>query len=877
MGRPWPLVGRDAELGFVLQAMERPGVRGVVVAGPPGVGKSRLVTEALAAAGERGRATAWAAATRSARQIPLGALAPLLPHPLPGEVSRVGVLRAAGEALARRGAGAPLVLGIDDAHLLDDASAALVHQLASSGGGFVVASILVAEQAPDAIVALWKDGIAERLELQPLSRQEAAELVGTVLGEPLDGVAEGHLWTLTRGNVLFLREVILTALEDRTLVRDGEVWRWRGQLTAAPRLVEVIEARLGGLGSAQRRALEVAAIGEPLGLALLRDLSSRRAVEELERRGLLEERLDGRRIDVRPAHPMYGEVLRKTIPPGRSRAVHRALAERLETTGARRREDLLRLATWRLSAGLEGRPDLLAAAARKALWFDPELAGRLAAAARESEGGSEAALALAEAMIGRARFEEAEHLLADLERSAATEPERCRATVVRSHNLFWRLGRGPEAEAHVRSRLAETSDPEASDALGAAHATFLLFLGRTEAAMEEARAVLERAGTGGGAAAEAAMAASWGLTISGRTREAVALIERVRGSAAVEEVPQAGDWLDATLAIALALEGRPDEGEALALAAHRTSVDRRTDFSRGIHAFALGWITALQGRMRTAAAWFREAEAALEEVDIYQHRPATLGGLAYVEGVLGNAGSAEVACSRAEATGVPWFRMDEWCIGLGRMGVALARGEISAARSHALWVAEVTGSMGQRTLQLWGLHEALRLGVRQVAPELAAVAQGVDGELARARGEHAAALEAGDPEALARASARLEAAGALLLAAEAAAEAARGFREAGRRGSAFAAATRARALADRCEGVRTPALEGVEVHFPLTEREREVAGLAARGLSSREIAERLVLSIRTVDNHLRSVYAKLGIRGRRDLAAVLDPARVDRG
>jgi DNA-binding CsgD family transcriptional regulator len=56
---------------------------------------------------------------------------------------------------------------------------------------------------------------------------------------------------------------------------------------------------------------------------------------------------------------------------------------------------------------------------------------------------------------------------------------------------------------------------------------------------------------------------------------------------------------------------------------------------------------------------------------------------------------------------------------------------------------------------------------------------------------------------------------------------------------------------------------------PLTRREREIAVLAADGRTCREIADRLALSARTVENHLARVYTKLGIPGRADLAAAL--------
>jgi DNA-binding CsgD family transcriptional regulator len=59
----------------------------------------------------------------------------------------------------------------------------------------------------------------------------------------------------------------------------------------------------------------------------------------------------------------------------------------------------------------------------------------------------------------------------------------------------------------------------------------------------------------------------------------------------------------------------------------------------------------------------------------------------------------------------------------------------------------------------------------------------------------------------------------------------------------------------------------------LTRREREIALLAADGQSSRQIADRLVLSVRTIDNHLQSVYRKLGVRRRGDLPHALHSQR----
>jgi len=56
---------------------------------------------------------------------------------------------------------------------------------------------------------------------------------------------------------------------------------------------------------------------------------------------------------------------------------------------------------------------------------------------------------------------------------------------------------------------------------------------------------------------------------------------------------------------------------------------------------------------------------------------------------------------------------------------------------------------------------------------------------------------------------------------------------------------------------------------PLTERELDVLHLAARGLDNAEIANRLTLSVRTVERHLSNIYLKLGVTGKVARAAAV--------
>lgn len=143
-------------------------------------------------------------------------------------------------------------------------------------------------------------------------------------------------------------------------------------------------------------------------------------------------------------------------------------------------------------------------------------------------------------------------------------------------------------------------------------------------------------------------------------------------------------------------------------------------------------------------------------------------------------------------------------------------------------------------------YDAVRLGDPRRAVRLLPS----DGCLAR----HARALAGGDGPALDLVAAELEERGFLLFAAEAYAQAVRVHRDAG---AARTARTRAVALARRCQGARTPALSGL-VLGELTARQRQIVTLAAAGLSNRQIAERLTLSVRTVGNHLYGAYTRLG-------------------
>jgi len=202
-----------------------------------------------------------------------------------------------------------------------------------------------------------------------------------------------------------------------------------------------------------------------------------------------------------------------------------------------------------------------------------------------------------------------------------------------------------------------------------------------------------------------------------------------------------------------------------------------------------------------------------------------------------------------------------------------ARRPAEAAEAFRAAAAEAAAT-GHRVTESWLLHDLMRTSGEDVSARLRELADACDSQLVSARAQHAAADRARDGAALTGAADDFESLGAMLLAAEAAGGAADAFGRAGDRRAATAALRRSTALAAACEGANTPGLlhlatVNAAAADPLSGREREVVLLAATGMASKDIAERLYLSVRTVNNHLQHAYAKLGVTSRAGLTQAL--------
>jgi DNA-binding CsgD family transcriptional regulator len=867
----WPLVGRSKELTQLAGAVT--GQRGAVITGAAGVGKTTLAMAYLELARKRGMAVARSSATRASQSLPFGALAPFLPSDPGGDAlgreDRSELLRRYGRAVAGTARGRPLVVFVDDAHLLDGGSATLVHQLALTGASTVLVTVRSGETAPDPVVALWKDALVERIEVGVLPDTAIEELLVTVLGGPVDTASLRQLADHCRGNPMVLRELVTGALDSGALRADGGIWRLRGDLRPTARLVELVALRLGSLTDPERALLELVTVGEPLGQAELARLADPASVETLEGKGLITSWVDGRRVRVRLAHPVYGDAVRAGVSALRERALSRSLAEVIETTGGRRREDTLRLASLRLAGG-GGSARLLAAGAIAArARQDHSLAEHLARAAIAEGAGFGARFVAAEAAHFQGRPAQAERELAALAADAASDAERARVALLRFDNAFNLQGRVPDLRL-LDDAADAIADPFCRDELLSMRA-FVLSLSRGPRAVAETASPSLR-NPGPEPLTAAHVIVLYNVSRLGRLDEVIRVLSSHPGSGAIPAPDE--PWVLWALfdvrVTALIWAGRLREAEELLTRAQDAVIDQPAAEATAFVALRLATLHLEQGRPVSA---FRRAS---ESYTLFQQLGRTFNAqwpYTAAAQALAWAGQAERAAetlAALDALGLPAVPVNETEVLQARAWAAAAAGDLPAARRQLETAADLGEEIGDLIGAAGALHGLARLGhARQVSARLTALAAQVDGDLAAARAAYASALAGRDSEALGKVADQFEELGAILYAAEASAEAAVLLRHAGEARLAAAAEQRAARLLSRCEGAAAPPVRLITARGRLTQGELDTAMQAAAGRSNQQIAADMQLSVRTVESHLQRAYEKLGISGRHELAGAL--------
>lgn len=872
----WPMVAREPEFARAMAAFD--GVvtgRGVALVGESGVGKSTLARGLADTLQRRGQQVRFVLGTRGGSAVPLGAFSRALTVDTAEDPAEM--LAEAERALSRQ---PNLVLVLDDAHLLDPLSAALAYQLAVSDAVRLIVTLGAGTDPPDAVTALLKEGLLTGVHLAAFTTEQTAVLARAVLGGPVENRLVAELQRRTAGNPLLLRGLLSAGRESGVLRRVDDRWELGGPLNADHELHDLLEFRLRTLTHEERTAVEVLAVAELLDWGVLRELCDGEAVGRLERRGMIHLVADGTDTVARLNHPVIGEVAMRLAGTVRTREINGRLAHALREqlragSGRPRLPDArggIRLAQYLIRSDLPPDLDVIATAAGQALTLsDLRHAEELARFAVAHGGGLGPALTLAEALSWQARGAEADEVLQAAEPGTGDGPAALNWAVLRSANLFWGCGEVDRARRALAAVPGYCGDPATADgAVAALQLAFAFFTGDVATAAMTGPARCDTAAAAP-ALGWAAAATVYALGLTGRFSEVAPVVAAglqatgaggggphrfLLGLAEVAAATAAGDLDAAEQAVrryALMAAG-VSEADALVEAMH-------------------GLVDQARGALPAAVEHLRACRAVLPGGSVWQLPVAAW--LAQFEGARGDVAAAAEAVCRAEAANGEHLAVFRPELELGRAWEQAARGQTTAARMHATRAARAARRSGMDTLELRALHTSVRFGDRGCTPRLGQLAHALATPLAAATALHATALARHDGDALDRAASGFIATGALALAADAAAHAVTEHERNGDRAKALASMGRARLGAEVC-GLASPAVSAAIRPLPLTGREREIASLAAEGLSNREMAERLSLSVRTVDGHLYRIYTKLGIEHRDQLAALLGRGPVRR-
>ncbi|WP_427173972.1 LuxR C-terminal-related transcriptional regulator [Arthrobacter sp. 92] len=874
-------------LSSVTEALDSDDCWAVFVVGDPGLGASSLLAHLHQSRANRS-AIMTVHGSPSLAAVPYGALSPYLSELSVADVtSKVAVLRALWAHLERsRPHPGPALLLVDDAHDLDSATAEMVAELVQAGWAKLVATCIPRPGIPQPMLRLWHDGTAERFDIAPLTLEQGHSLCEALLGGTVLNSTAREFWQESGGNTLLLKTLVLEAQRSGTLIQRHGVWLSTDSNVRSLELTAVVKVQLMRISAEGREALNLIALAEPVDRSIVSDIAGEPAVKEL-----LEQRLVVQSVDSQPTlrlvSPVYGEVLRRIVPAARSLQLHRQLVDRMSMP-ADKPESLLRMVCWSLDCGAEV-PDnvLLRAAVLACKLFQSETALRIAWAVQDPQLQPTARAVMARSHYNLGHYDEAAALLnRDVETRSGL-----------SHVVFNSLLRSA-----TRTALGHPAAEIAADAAS------LRQWGADEARAhpEDARGILAATSS------RASLVELMALSLQGDYRQMGPVLESLLNAGAVTDGPDAalaGAMAKALQAERLCALGYPLQGRELAMDAYAHVQSPENDifflpefivvrlvacdlaagnwaeaqqmldgymsasFGSAMVSFSgaayvvMGYVAMLQGKVGEALKLLTTGLEALRDSDPQQMFRLCAAMAFYVAAAQGRQLEAERLRADYEAWGergmhlVNALARDFFAAGQERV----ARDGNGIEALHAS--ADRAAGQQARFLELNALTLALELGDLTVVERLRGVAGSVEGKWAGAVATYCDAVADASAEQYLRAGDALLDVSAFQLAAQSYSSALTSLD----RNRNRELASLARAGISRCNeelgnaGQDTQAEPMAPV---LTKRERNIVSLAATGMSDRMIADKLQISVRTVEGHLYRCYLKLGIAGRDELAAV---------
>ncbi|MCA4133600.1 AAA family ATPase [Arthrobacter sp. M4] len=883
-----PLVGRREYITAAVEAIRGGSTGAVLLVAEAGLGKSVLI-EAIASALSSEMIVMRVHGTASLSSVPYGVLAPyLVDLPEDPTNSQVAILRAFWAQFERLRAGRdlPLLLVVDDAHELDPATANVIVDLITANWARVVASSRPRPGLPEAMMQLWYDSMAERFDLEPLDRENVGTIAEHILGGPLVPGAIQMLWKASEGNPMLLNCLIEDARREGNLAKKDGVWLLLRPLSSSgPALTGVVRNQLLRRTPQEREALTMIALAEPVSLDALEATAGPDMVQDLVESQLVSVDND-ERPSLRLRHPVYGEAIRNMVSASRSLQLRQRLLTNLQDK-PQTPASMLRMVNWALESGVSV-PDgqLLLAAIHAATTFQNTTAIGLAARIRDTRLRRRGRAAAARAHFNGGQYVEADRSLEAGLGGNKSDVGSLRVGDTLLHACIM------NALARQRSTAApvpedgnrgggQEADPAADGDSNTVTTLLALQAAGNYSALAEALDRVDsiaRPDTSLAPAADDAAEEDYGAqlavfadclrsdTLRAQGDPVAAQLPADRAAASLADDPaelfffpeyilqrrvwaalDAGNWKLAADIL--------DKYEATAGSGLLT-FGGTVDFYRGISLLR-------QGRFDSAWATVRPAVESLRVNDPLQLLPAAVGLAAYAGARCGEGVKAQALLEESERT-----------LWRGRGAEAAYAGILAAAARETLTrdgvglerLRELLAEAQPAGVELQGLAAWLELGRPDAAPRTLELTGTMTGSWAQAWNHYATARSSGEASVSLEMGDAIYSLGMARLARDCYSQAAGLFEASGEKLNARQAVIRRdqaeRELGEQTGMVAEPAASPANL---LTRRERDIIALAVEGLTDRQIADRLMVSVRTVEGHLYRSYAKLGIRRREEL------------
>jgi len=861
--------GRERELQNARAALDDASVLGVVFTGRPGIGTSHMATtlaaELVSARDDAGTEVWNLYPGGPSREQPGGVLAAGLPlDPAALDVDPALALKRTLDARSE-----PVVIVVDGAHALDERSAeALVNAV-----GACTSQLILTQSSGDALPSAFdrrvRAGDIVRIELGPLPDRAIIAIAEDICGAQLAPRTADRVVALSRGFPLHARELTTAALDAGELRDDGGGYMMGAVPGRSARLSALVADRFDGLPSETTDAVLAVAVAQPTAPHELESFGTD-AVGVLERAGLISVTQDQRRLRVAIDHPLHREILLGRASPITLRRIRLEIGSRLLDLGARRSEDRYRLALWSLDGRDPVPTDYLVEASRVALQNgEADVAALLGRAAFDQEPGFDTGRALETALYELGDWHELDAHYREWTPFAVDDDQRALAVAATTTGRYWRGGDATCVDELIDAAGHFEQGRHRAD-LNASAAMHLVTQGRIDEALRLAVPLADE--PPGRAMIHVTLALGHGYRAAGRPATALAALDRaatIYRAAGPEVVIVSDTVLNNARLQTLAELGRFHEADEQAEAALPIAREVGDDTAVGLGYVALGWSAVLQGDLDGAR---REAANASRWLLASRHAGMarwSLGVEALAAAMAGDTDDAKRLLGVIDDIGDHPARIFESIIERARAWVAHLGGYGESAAETLRQAASDARSVGNVVNELTCWLDLARFGgAVESSVRVAELADGLEGALTPAYVAYVQAL-AGSGQAAHRVAAdSLDALGQAHLVAEVAQSAAM---LASRDGDAAGVASwldRAYAARESSRSPGSPAFE-IDPTVALTRREREVVLLAARGLTNKEIGERLYISTRTAETHLARAYTKFGVHDRAQLSALL--------